>query len=196
MSAIAENSHRLSRVVWNNGYNKNGVFRFYFWVKSRWVAVNIDDRLPARRWGRGYTTWSTAVSAHNAWWGPLFEKAFAKLDQNYERITSGSGQEALRTLTAMPVMYFAKSKYKNKYAFWKVLKQLASHDYPMTAGCYRTKGGLVPSHAYTIMGTFEPKDASGKVVAKLMKLRNPWSSERYFGPWSDKSKLWTKRYVK
>lgn len=28
-------------------------------------------------------------------------------------------------------------------------------------------------------------------MIKLIKLRNPWGSEDYFGPWSDKSTLWT-----
>lgn len=76
------------------------------------------------------------------------------------------------------------------------MKTIAAKDYPMTGGCYRSKGGLVPSHAYTIMGTFEPTDTSGNVVAKLVKLRNPWSSEKYIGPWSDKDTRWTARYVK
>ena len=33
---------------------------------------------------------------------PLLEKAYAKVDQNYERLTGGNGDEAFRTLTGMP----------------------------------------------------------------------------------------------
>jgi hypothetical protein len=33
---------------------------------------------------------------------PLLEKAYAKLDQNYDRIIGGIGLEGLRTLTGMP----------------------------------------------------------------------------------------------
>ena len=36
---------------------------------------------------------------------PLLEKAFAKLDQNYDRIIGGNGREGLRTLTGMPTLY-------------------------------------------------------------------------------------------
>merc|ERR1712147_458983 len=56
MSSVAENPGRLTRVVWNNGYYKSGIFRFYFWVKGKWHPVNVDDRLPVRLWGRGWTT--------------------------------------------------------------------------------------------------------------------------------------------
>jgi len=47
----------------------------------------------------------TSKSELGAWWMPLLEKAYAKLDQNYERIISGNGLEALRTLTGMPTTY-------------------------------------------------------------------------------------------
>ena len=33
---------------------------------------------------------------------PLMEKAYAKLDVNYDNIVGGWGQEGLRTLTGMP----------------------------------------------------------------------------------------------
>lgn len=33
---------------------------------------------------------------------PILEKAYAKLDQNYDRLVAGNGDEALRALTGMP----------------------------------------------------------------------------------------------
>jgi len=41
-----------------------------------------------------------------AWWVPLFEKAFAKYNQNYERIEAGLGYEGLKVLTGLPVKYY------------------------------------------------------------------------------------------
>lgn len=46
--------------------------------------------------------------------------------------------------------------------------------------------GFVSNHAYVILGV---KQLSNGV--RLVKLRNPWGSERYTGPWSDNSDLWT-----
>jgi hypothetical protein len=50
-SALAEVPVRVKRVVWNDSYDKNGAFRFSFWVKNKWHKINIDDRLPSRAWG-------------------------------------------------------------------------------------------------------------------------------------------------
>lgn len=79
-SAIAEDSNRVYRFIHNQEYNKNGAFRFFFWVKDGWYGVNVDDRLPARKYGNGYRPWATQRSYAKAWWMPLLEKAFAKLD--------------------------------------------------------------------------------------------------------------------
>lgn len=40
------------------------------------------------------------------------EKAFAKLNQNYDRIQGGSGYESLRMLTNMPVFRYEHSREK------------------------------------------------------------------------------------
>lgn len=49
---------------------------------------------------------------------PLLEKAFAKLDQNYERLAGGWGYEALRTLTGMPTFNL---KFRSKEQMWTTL---------------------------------------------------------------------------
>ena len=54
---------------------------------------------------------------------------------------------------------------------------------------------LVGSHAYTLLGVAEAK--VGGATQKLVKVRNPWGSERYNGPWSDKdTKVWTPEVIK
>ena len=42
--------------------------------------------------------------------------------------------------------------------------------------------GLVSSHAYTVTGVFEARNN----IPRLVKLRNPWGTSRYNGPWSKK----------
>lgn len=41
-------------------------------------------------------------------------------------------------------------------------------------------------HAYTILGTYTLSNG-----VQLVKIRNPWGREKYHGPWSDDSELWT-----
>jgi hypothetical protein len=102
VAAIAEQPERIYRFVDNKSYNKAGAFRFYFWLKDGWFGVNVDDRIPSRTWGKGFRPFATWPSRGGAWWMPLLEKAYAKLDQNYDRIVGGNGVEGLRTLTGMP----------------------------------------------------------------------------------------------
>lgn len=106
-SSISEDPERITRIIWNDEYNDKGAFRFYFWIKNGWYGVNVDDRLPSEAKGAYFRPWATRPSTQGAWWMPLLEKAFAKLDQNYDRIIAGWGQEALRTLTGMPVVNIA-----------------------------------------------------------------------------------------
>lgn len=68
----------------------------------------------------------------------------------------------------------------------------------MTAGCChsgRAPHGLVSGHAYTLL---DVKDIykDGAKYTTLAKLRNPWASERYDGPWSDNDHRWTDDFRK
>lgn len=146
--------------------------------------------------GPGITTWATAMSTNNAWWMPLLEKAYAKLDQNYDRLTGGWGKEGLRTLTGMPVMDF-KHDGKSEDYLLPLYKQFASKNFPMTTGCCRGDlHGLIDSHAYTFLDIQDLKDGDGKVVHTLAKLRNPWAVERYNGPFRDNDPIWTDQWKK
>ena len=54
----------------------------------------------------------------------------------------------------------------------------------------------MPNHAYSVLDGVQLKLPDGKPGPKLIKMRNPMGLERYYGPWSDYSKLWTKAYKK
>lgn len=57
------------------------------------------------------------------------------------------------------------------------------------------KSRVVHGHVYSILGGVDLKKG-GKVVHKIIKIRNPWGSEIYKGDWSDKSPLWTPEFRK
>lgn len=158
--------------MWQKSYNKGGIFRFSFYVKDRWVAINVDDRLPARlyshRNGGMYRTWNTHMSRNGAWWMPLLEKAYAKLNQNFIHLHSGGGDEGMRALTGMPSTWF----WHNRTPKEKILamhKYGTKMDYPMVGSVKAGKSwqGLVSYHAYTLLGIHELTDESGKMVHRL-----------------------------
>jgi hypothetical protein len=57
--------------------------------------------------------------------------------------------------------------------------------YIMGASCYTYDFGLTAKHAYTLIGAYT---LNGE---RVFKMRNPWHSEKYTGPWSDNDKRWT-----
>ena len=106
---------------------------------------------------------------------PLMEKAYAKLDQNYERIIGGLGFEGLRTLTGMPTFYISHNYGTNATAVaesFTLLKALSEKNFPMTTPCCHNGGvdGLVSGHAYTLLDVVELSTGT-----KLAKVRNPWN---------------------
>ena len=72
-------------------------------------------------------------------------------------------------------------------------------NFPMTAGCCKTAGtplpgktetlgrhGIISGHAYTLLDTAVVNGT------QIIKMRNPWDSESYNGPWSDSdTEKWT-----
>lgn len=167
------------------------------------IGINVDQRLPTRqpKYTDGtlvpdyFVTYGTDRSKNGAWWVPLMEKAFSKFNQNYDRIQGGSGFESLRTLLNKPTYRLVHPDWRDEAQsndFWKTLHSLHSRDYPSTIGCCREQppDNWAINHAYTLLGTHEVTDSSGKTI-RLLKIRNPWSREGYDGPWSDKSSLWT-----
>ena len=66
----------------------------------------------------------------------------------------------------------------------------------MTASCcqHGTVDGLHNGHAYSLLGVHYLYDSAGNLAHTLMQMRNPWGTENYVGPWSDKSSLWTSEY--
>jgi len=63
----------------------------------------------------------------------------------------------------------------------------------MTAACYNPGHGLITGHAYTLLGALRLEDGESNGV-RLLKMRNPWGSEKYVGPWGDADSRWTADY--
>jgi len=73
-------------------------------------------------------------------------------------------------------------------------------NFPATSSCCnRVSGGidgLITGHAYSFLDVAELKDASGRVVHTIAKMRNPWSKEAYKGAWRDDDPKWTDAWKK
>ena len=125
-------------------------------------------------------------SQGGGWWLPLLEKAYAKMNVNYENLNSArpeNFQEALRALTGMPVKEL-KSRRKN---FVTRLKEYFMLNYALSVySSYDTKG-LKKDHSYNIVDLIEVNDELSSVGSKIVavKLRDPWTNGQkmsYSGP--------------
>jgi hypothetical protein len=129
----------------------------------------------------------------------LLEKAYAKLNQNYDRIDGGYGNEVLRTLTGAPTTYFEHEFISSK-DLWKMHKHWAEMNYPQTASCCNEVAGgldgLTNGHSYSLLDVKVLTNPDGTPAHRIAKMRNPWASELYNGKWSDKDSSWTDDFKK
>jgi len=155
--------------------------------KGEDVTVTVDDRLPALQAGTRYFPPNARRSPNNAWWLPILEKAAAKYYGTYENMHGGWMVESLYQLTGMATKWFVSRNYSTS-DLWTMLKDWDAKNYIQTAAvmCDSTdRQGVVCGHAYSLIGVREYKGT------RLIKVRNPWGSEHYTGPWSDGWSGWT-----
>jgi len=153
------------------------------------VTITIDDRLPMKA-GTDRTLYAK-VGRDKSVWSPLYEKAFAKFHGSYEALVGGNPEKALNTIYGAPgVMINAKKITVND--LWDLLVENDKEEAMITMGCFSgTAEGVVGGHAYSFIKTLKLSNGT-----KLVQVRNPWSVEKYKGPWGDDSSKWTEKFKK
>ncbi|CAF0817426.1 unnamed protein product [Brachionus calyciflorus] len=161
-----------------------GIFRFRFWRFGEWVEVVVDDKLPVNE--NNELVYCHNSKDSNEMFGPLLEKAYAKLNTCYEFLDGGDTVDALIDMTGGVHERFKLKKDKNDDGTLKIvnadklwefifkafsLKSLVGASINMKDG----KGdetvldnGLALGHAYSVLGVYELLDKNGKY-----ELRDP-----------------------
>lgn len=120
----------------------------------------------------------------------ILEKAYAKFNVFFGNIDGGDPVEAIAQLTNMPIRQYGPGD-NNIDQLFDVIHQADSKKWFMAASCTKSMEGLTSAHVYTILDAVKLTDNVGKQW-NLIKMRNPWGSEGYNGPWSDKDHArWT-----
>lgn len=145
-----------------------------------------------------------ACRDENETWVPLLEKALAKAHGSYSALSGGQTGEAIEDLTGGVTTEIYTTNILNKDKFWyDVLRKIGSEFvFSAAVASYREwrapgnsstrverRQGIVSQHAYAILDTYE---GHGQ---RLVKMRNPWGSTEWNGPWSDGSKEWTHDWI-
>lgn len=192
--------------------NEQGIYAVNLYALGVPHTVIIDDWLPLRPDEYGFTTQFAKISDDKALWGPLIEKAFAKLHGNYSHIELGHPSQAIRTLTGSPFIIIkhddkepehdleegAEADFKAETledrisALWNRIEGrdastlfVGGTPSPPNTETKKNDDGLYYSHAYVVMDTLTLPYGQ-----RLVKIRNPHGSESYVGTWSDNSRAW------
>ena len=167
------------------GSSNAGIYAVKFYPLGVPIHVTVDDQMPC------YTAIPllqfAKVGEDGALWPVIMEKAFAKLHGNYSRIAGGISSAGISYLNGSPhENAYPQSMSEQEYWDW-IVERKDNHGLlvvgtPCNNGGDDTQNelGLVNCHQYAIIDyVILP---SGQ---KLYKVRNPWHSEKYFGPYSD-----------
>lgn len=104
-AAVAEFDDRFKQSFVNPLTNNAGLYAFNVWVRGIPTVVVVDDTIPYDRPSR--LPAFARVGSDGALWGPLLEKAWAKINGNYERIALGFASEPFTFLTNSPSVKFS-----------------------------------------------------------------------------------------
>lgn len=67
-----------------------------------------------------------------AWWAPILEKAYAKLNVNYANLNGGEMTQALRELTGMPAFKYKSADLSNDDV-WDLIQRGEKEKWVMSA---------------------------------------------------------------
>lgn len=169
-------------------YPADGAFQVRLFVKGEPVNVVVDDRLPVHNYSnamgyvQNYPPIANGPSKANAWWLAILEKAMAKLNVNYSGLNSGMIGQAQRYMTGMPTSTIRSGASTSDEELWDAITSNLKNDYNMGAACQVSHNHMVSGHAYGVIGALE-LEGGAHHGQKLIKMRNPWGSNEYNGPW-------------
>jgi hypothetical protein len=132
-------------------------------------------------------------------WGPLLEKAWAKVKGNYGQADGGYTGNGIRALTGAPVYEYFTEDLVNREPdeIWETFRVADDLDYILTAGTFGSDDslnscGIANGHAFSLISVFNFKDVDQYMrdfsltaipEHKLYLLRNPWGVTNHTGEW-------------
>lgn len=148
----------------------------------KWTYVVIDDLVPVDWNGDPIYARSVDEDEH---WVSLLEKAYAKYGRRgvtgvYANIAGGRPERAMVDYSGG----FGSVLFDGhpSFSFEAIDKLCDTRRHVLAAASDETHNGIVAGHAYTVLEGYELEDGT-----ELLKLRNPWGSGEWEGPYSDGS---------
>jgi calpain-15 len=195
--------------------NFTGCYAIKFHINGKIREILLDDLfpcLPSRSSPTGFVMAFSKSRGGQELWVQLLEKAWAKVNGNYENTITGLPSEALKALTGAPVEFYSHDFYTDS-EMWEILKEANNQKYIISASSATANPavnndenhtpenlsknlsstikdlktvGLISDHAYSVISVHEIDNKMHQKL-QLLKLRNPWGHQEWTGDWSDSS---------
>jgi len=171
-----------------NSWPEYGIYQCRFYKNQEWHLVLVDDQIPM---DENNLVFFGQCRDPNEYWVQIIEKAYAKIHGSYGAIEHGVISDALVDLTGEPAELITPIVDTDE--LWNRLVTFIEEGYLMGCNIESEEGdpntptefGLLKNHAY---GILDIQEVDGH---KLLRVRNPWGSHEWTGPWSDGSCEWT-----
>jgi len=92
-AALAVHPERIEKIFQNTNYPASGLFMVNLYRRGEPVKIVVDDRFPLFPNPSGKYVdqlFNAKMSPNNAWWGPILEKAYCKMNVNCGNINGGT----------------------------------------------------------------------------------------------------------
>lgn len=182
---VEDKKHIVKKVMPLDSTPDAGVYPFTFFMAGIPTRFYVDSYLPQQNRGWYFSNVFARLGNDGAYWVPLFEKAWAKVNGNFNNIVGGAVGEVLYSFTGAPYYQMIKNtggNYSNNYndfdELWSTVNEALDNHYTVAFGTTgqgddskKTSSSMAQSHAYQVM---ETKECG---ATKIAKLRNPWGTE-------------------
>jgi hypothetical protein len=143
ISALAEFPDLITDLfILGDTLNDNGIYGIKFYVRGKPWVVSIDDLMFVDTYYSTDTLMFVQPDPNSgAIWGPLLEKAWAKVIGNYELADGGYLENGLRQHTGAPIFTYWINEYNTLTKadeLWAILSEADTANYIMGLSVYTT----------------------------------------------------------
>lgn len=183
--------------------NNAGIYGFTFWVRGKPWDIVVDDQLYVSGANKNLV-YARADAQQAMMWGPVIEKAWAKVTGSYANYFGSWGtqvtwvEEGIRAMTGFPVITEDVGTVQQKYTdLWGNLTLGDQNNYVMTATAELYADsvcGLRRQAPYVIVKPFTTTYSGS--TEQLVLLRDPAGASGYNGNWrSADTTRWTAQTI-
>ena len=189
ISAISDYPGLIKNIFINHEYNPDGYYTLILFIDGEFQIIYLDDYFPCLKGTN--IPYFLKVNNFNIW-PLLLEKAWAKVNSNYQNALSGWPNDIFRTFTGFSCEESIHNE-KDEESVWNRIKEVKENNGIICASTKNEEDigetGLIPGMSYSLVNAIEVKDEKNRKIF-LLKLRNDLENSNWNGDWCQNSVYW------